>query len=451
MGINEQELTRVVAALQCFVGARLQNAWQPMRDRVVLGLSDGSFLLIVPRGPYSRLHTVPGRGRNPPKPFSFQGACRAHLGGPVTAIDKVPGERIVELWFGPRRLHLRLTGRSGGLWLVNGEDVIAAYDGPATGGLPLLVPRVLRNDPPRFQPRGTESWNEAAARWFNERERHQRVEETRTTVRRSLRRLLGRKQRLARHLQQDLEGATQAPILRGQADTLAANLHQIPRGTSQISLPSLEDPERFVTLQLDPARPPAATMERLYSKARRLDRVGDRVVERLVEVEAALIRLQGALVEVETADDRGLAHLRKLAPPQNRGHGRDVRRPWVTWLGPGEEKILVGRDAKGNRQLTFQRARGHDFWLHIRGRPGAHIVVPVTKDHPPPLELLLAAAQIALVHAKLPDGTKADVLYTRAKNVRSIPGAPDGRVLVNDEKVLHVTREPAVLVGWSRD
>jgi hypothetical protein len=34
--------------------------------------------------------------------------------------------------------------------------------------------------------------------------------------------------------------------------------------------------------------------------------------------------------------------------------------------------------------------------------------------------------------------------------VRSIPGAPDGRVLVHDERVLRVTREPSPPAGWRR-
>jgi len=451
MGMNERELERVVEALQRCVGIRLQNAWQPSRDRVVLGLSDGSFLLIVPRGPHARLHTVRGRPRNPPKPFSFQGACRAHLMGPITAVDKVKGERIVDLCFGARRLHLRLTGGSGGLWLLDAETVSAAYDGPAPNALPNLIPRRLRDDEPRFAPRDGETWDRAADRWFGELERRKRLAETRTATRRALKRHLARKQRLLAHLHGDLERASEAPTLRGMADLLAANLHNIRRGIAKIDLRSLEDPDRIVSLELDPARPPVATMERLYAKARRLDRVADRVLERLDEVEAALERLREAMAEVETADSEALRNLRTLAPRQNRGAKREVRRPWVTWLGPHEETVLVGRDAKGNRRLTFQRGRGHHYWLHIRGKPGAHLLIPLEKDHSPPLELLLAAAQIALVHAKITEGARADVQYTRIRNVRSIPGAADGRVLVNDEKVLHVIRDPSVLVGWTRD
>jgi len=451
MGMNEQEVAHVVDALQNCVGLRLQNAWQPARDRIVLGLSDGRYLLMVPRGQNARLHTTTGRPRNPPKPFSFQGACRAHLRGPITAVQRTENERIVDVIFGPRRLHLRLTGRSGGLWLMNDGRVIAAYDGPAPSTLPGLALVTLRNEPPRFRPDTGQSWDVAADQWFGDRERHQRLEESRIETRRALRRQLQRKRRLQERLLEDLDRASRAPAIREEADALAANLHTITRGTPQVFLSSLEDPSRTLCVQLDPSQRPAATMERLYVKARRLDRVADRVLERLDQASEAIQELTGALEEVETADSTALRALRKQAPVQRRGDVQATRLPWFTWTGPGDERILVGRNARGNRQLTFQKARGHDFWLHVRGRPGAHILIPMQRHRSPPLELLLAAAQIALVHAKVPEGVHGDVQYTRARHVRSIPGAADGRVLVTEEKVLHVTRDPSVLVGWSRD
>ena len=399
MGMNEQEAARIVEALQDCLGLRLQNAWQPARDRVVLGLSDGRLLLLVPRGPQARLHTLTRRPRNPNKPFSFQGACRAHLRGPITAIRRIPNERIVDVVFGPRRLHLRLTGRSGGLWLLDGDAVIAAFDGPAPATLPTVAPGVARDDPPRFRPESGQTWDQAAEAWFGEREHRRIVEELRIETRRALKRQLQRKQRLFQRLDEDLDRAARAPGLREQADALAANLHAIDRGTAQVFLQSLDDPTRTLCVDLDPSQRPAATMERLYAKARRLDRVADRVLERLDEVSESVASLTHALEAAESADLQTLRRLRKLAPVHRQGQRQVSRSPWLTWLGPGEEKVLVGRDARGNRQLTFQRARGHDYWLHLRGRPGAHVLIPMLRHQSPPLELLVAAALIVLVQA----------------------------------------------------
>lgn len=451
MGMNDRELAAVVADLRDRVGEPVTGAWQPSRDRVIVGLG-GDQVLFVPRGPWARVHGAARRPRNPKKPFSFQGALRAHLHGRLLAVDKVDGDRVVVFRFeGDLRLLLRLTGRSGGLWLLQGDEIVAAYDGPAPAALPELPEVTPREEVPRFTPRPGETWNEAAARWFTTAERQSRIDDQRRRVAKGLKRALDRAVRLQENLERDLERADTAPMLRRQADALAAHLHEVPRGADQIALADFDDPDRILWIALDPARSAAQNMQLLYSRARRLDRVGEHVIERMEEVGEQVRRIRDGLLRVDTADPEELDALEQLCPPEpRRPDAPEAQRPWSTWTGPRGETVLVGRNAVGNRRLTFQRARGDDFWLHVRSRPGAHVIVPAAPDRPPSLERLLAAAQIALIHSKVTVGERADVQYARVRDVRSIPGEV-GRVRVDNEKVLHVVRDPAALVGWTHD
>ncbi len=429
-----------------------QLSWEPARDRLVLTLAPSHHVLLVPRGPVARLHSLRHRPKNPKRPFSFQGACRAHLSGRLTAVQKSPGDRIVELVFGDVSLHLRLTGRGGGLWLRRGQDVIAAYDGPAPSDLPQVPVSSGHPTRARFEREGQESWDDAAARHFGRIESSQRTEERRTQVRRRLKRVMNKSDRLCRALDEDLARAEKAPQLRRAADALAANLHRVPRGQDQVSLEDLEDPSIVHEIRLDPSKPPSAEMERMYSRARRLDKVGERVLEQLDAAEARSRTLLEALNRVELADRDELELLARLVPADGRTRRNQGQAPpWYVWHGPAGEQVLAGKNAQSNRRLTFQVARGDDFWFHIRGVPGAHVLVPMTKGRTPDLQLLLTTAQIVLAQAKVPAGSSADVQYTRARNVKSIRGDKSGRVMVHDEKVLHVTRDPAALVGWVRD
>ncbi len=451
MGMNEAEIAAVCQDLQDLVGAALSEVRQPARDRLVLTLGS-THLLIVPRGPLARIHPVRTRPRNPKKPFSFQGACRAHLTGRLDEVRKVEGDRIIELHFGETRLHLRLTGRGGGLWLCRRDDVLAAYDGPAPDQLPALPTGDARPSSPRFEPQPGETWAQAADRHFTALERHQQTEATRAEVRRRLKRHLDKTWRLGRALERDLDKAERAPQIRRQADALAAHLHNVPRGQDHVVLPDLEDASQRLTIPLDPAKPPAASMERLYAKARRLDRMGERVLEQLEAADQRAATLRDALEQVETANLNELNELSKLAPAdKHRRTSSSPQVPWHTWVGPAGQRVLVGKNAKGNRRLSFQVARGDDYWMHLRGRPGAHIILPMKRGQTPSLELLMAAGQIALIAAGVPEGASGDVQYTRSRMVKSIPGDTSGKVLVHDEKVLHITREPAGLVGWIKE
>ncbi|MEZ4236007.1 MAG: NFACT family protein [Myxococcota bacterium] len=369
---------------------------------------------------------------------------------PLTAVEKVPGDRVVRLAFGPAALEVRLTGRSGGLWLVEGDAVVAAYDGPATE-LPPLPPRPddLPASAPRFRRLGDESFNEAAERWFGQQERERERAERLARVEVGLKRGIGRLRRLLDHLGEDLARADRVPELRHQADLLAANLHRVPRGVDHVEVEDWEHGGALVRVEVDPSKPATATMERLYRQARRLDRLAEHVLTRMDAAATELRQLLDAQSRLAALGNEELAALEARLPKTSgrpRASAGDV--PWTTWVGPGGERVLVGRNEKGNRRLTFQVARGTDWWMHLRERPGAHLVLPVKKGATPGLPLLLAAAQIALVQGKVAPGEAAEVQYTRIRDVRAIPGE-GARVTLSDERVLRVVRDPAALAGWA--
>jgi predicted ribosome quality control (RQC) complex YloA/Tae2 family protein len=453
MGMNDAEIERVVNDLQYLVGTPLQALWQPARDRVVMGFSDGTLLLLVPRGPLARLHSVDRRPKNPAKPFSFQGACRSRLHGPLTSLQKVAGDRVVQLRFGEVGLEFRLTGRSGGLWLVQWPaegpaTVVAAYDGPAPEQLRELPPRDAPADPPRFEPKpGPRGWDLGARQYFETLERARLRDELKNRVEQGLRRAVARKERLLENLEADLRNADRAPQLRHQADLLAGNLYQATKGASVLAVEDWDTGES-VTIPLDPAHPATWTLDKLYHQAKRLERVAANVSERMATVRIEVAEMGRALAHLDTLTPEELGQWDERLPKMSAGRAPAPQQPWTTWIGPGGQRVLVGRNAQGNRRLTFQVAKGHDYWMHVRERAGSHLVIPLVKGQSPPLELLMAAAQIALVAAKLAPGEAAEVQYTRARDVRPIPG-DEGRVTLSNEKVLRVVRDPAVLGGWA--
>ena len=86
--------------------------------------------------------------------------------------------------------------------------------------------------------------------------------------------------------------------------------------------------------------------------------------------------------------------------------------------------MWVGRNEKSNRKLTFQKARGRDFWMHLRDLPGAHLIIPMRGDSTPDRDLLLAAAQIALLEGKLEPGTGAETCCGQLTPVSGFRSGP---------------------------
>ena len=106
-------------------------------------------------------------------------------------------------------------------------------------------------------------------------------------------------------------------------------------------------------------------------------------------------------------------------------------------LGDGWQAI-VGRTDADNEIVTFRLARGNDLWLHVRGVPGSHVIVPVRGKEEPGREVVRRAAAIAAWHSKAQKASQVTVSVTRAKFVRKPQGAKRGTVSIRKEKTVRV-------------
>lgn len=446
------EFDLVVTDLQKLVGSFVDGAWVPRPDLLILELGSGSKMLHVEVYPVPRIHTLNRRPKNPLKPYSFQGLLRARFRGKITAIRQVDNDRVVEIETDTATLHCRLFGRGGGIWLKDRDGaVLAGIDGPSDS-LPARESLSVSNKPPRFAA-GPMGASEAAREFFEpavrEYYRHRQVSHTRQHLRKREK----KQSRLQRNLMSDLEKAQGAEELRDRADLLGAYLHQVKKGMEEIQLPSFEDPEVLITIPLDPSRTAVDNHQRLYKKAKKLDASLGPLEERLLACMEELEELEHAIGTLNEVDHRDLRKIRKRwkVPPLE-----TVKRPvastpkgWHEWKGPKGQRIFVGKNSLGNHSLTFRKAKGRDLWMHLRERPGSHVIIPLKRGQNVPLELLLVGAELVLRAAAITSGTH-DVQYTKVSNLKAIKGGAPGAVIVTQEKVLHVTRQSDLLAAWEK-
>lgn len=93
-------------------------------------------------------------------------------------------------------------------------------------------------------------------------------------------------------------------------------------------------------------------------------------------------------------------------------------------------EILVGKADADNDRLTFGIAEPRDFWLHVAGAAGSHVVVrnPLELDALPG-PVLERAAELAAWHSKARGARgKVEVHVCRAADVRKPRGFAPGEV-----------------------
>ncbi len=112
-------------------------------------------------------------------------------------------------------------------------------------------------------------------------------------------------------------------------------------------------------------------------------------------------------------------------------------KPWIRYTLPGGWEVLAGQTDADNDRLSLREARPNDFWFHVRGMPGSHVVLRVPGEDPDRATLKLAAA-VAAYHSKARTAGEVAVLCTRACNVSKPRGAAPGSVQIRRETVIKV-------------
>lgn len=108
---------------------------------------------------------------------------------------------------------------------------------------------------------------------------------------------------------------------------------------------------------------------------------------------------------------------------------------------PGGWNVLVGRTDEDNDRLSLHIAKPNDWWFHIRGMPGSHVLLLARPGADPDRATLKRAAAIAAYHSKARTAGLVAVSCTRARYVTKPRGAQPGTVQIRKEIILKVRPE----------
>lgn len=131
-------------------------------------------------------------------------------------------------------------------------------------------------------------------------------------------------------------------------------------------------------------------------------------------------------------DDELLSLSMELLPKQNqKKKSLPIKYGTIFYEGT---KILYGKNASSNNELTFKVATKDDYYLHIKDYHGAHIVI---KDNNPSNNVKLVAAELCLI---LSNKDAGEVMITSMKNVKKGHALGEANLLNYSTIVLNEVR-----------
>jgi predicted ribosome quality control (RQC) complex YloA/Tae2 family protein len=451
MSLRPSELEPLAAELTRELReAVVQKVAAPTSSRVYLELRVPGrtvTLLACAEPKVARVSAVEARPPNPPTPPGWQSVLRRELtGARLQDAEALPARRTLLLHFSregrPLTVVLELA-QVPTLLLCNADARVLALSSPARDGLRVGQPWAPVPEsggegggaPSRLQ------GDRVFLRLAHAAEALLGAVEQRAWQDARRAPLLARRKRLLRTMEKvrlESERGTLATRYRQEGELLRHQLHLVRRGDRVARLTDYAEDGtvREVEVPLDPARTPQQEVEWRFHQYRRLTR----------GAEMARARLATLATELQALD----AELRRLEaePPAVPSPAQRPRRapepaslPYREYRGHGGQRIWVGRGAQHNDRLTFQVARPFHLWLHVRGVPGAHVVVPLDKGALLSPEVLIDAAHLAVHHSDARGEPRAEVSYTPIKFVHKPKDAGPGAVTYTREKTLVVRLE----------
>lgn len=113
------------------------------------------------------------------------------------------------------------------------------------------------------------------------------------------------------------------------------------------------------------------------------------------------------------------------------------RNAFIYYLGP-EFVIIAGRTSKDNDFISMKVAGQNDWWFHVKGVPGSHVLLRPLADQEPTKKQLEIAASVAAYYSKARNAGVVPVSCTMARNVTKPSGVSAGTVYIKKEQVLKV-------------
>lgn len=306
----------------------------------------------------------------------------------------------------------------------------------------------------------------------------QRVRDETALAKRALQTELKKLSRLLGKLTQDAEACQGSEQLRLAGEVLKTALDQVPPGADRLTLPVPWLEAETVEIPLQRDLTPRQNLEKLFRRARGLAQGLQIVQQREVATHARIGKLQQHQAELEKLlvlagqfDRQQPEALRprdilkqttawllaarqlglKLPQPVNQPElrkvtkSREVPEGIRVFRSPLGAVVLAGKNAAGNDVLVTRLLRGRDVWLHLRDRPGAHVMLRVEGKNPPAEKEIHACAVLAAHLAGVDKGDVCDVTTCAGKDVRKVKGAPAGSVYLARERVLRVTVDAQVV------
>lgn len=461
MSLNWREIDLIIQELP-FEGSSLQSVVQHDFHSLSWYLyhpSLGRWTLYTEVGtPYSRLHmenrpiAVQQMGKTA-KLQRFVQFCRSNVeGAKITHVVQTPFDRMVTLVLDNHgrklSLHLRFySGPGANIFITDETDTILdlLYRRPNRGeksGAPFVQPDEKEDDGGKFtvRERNEGSFNRQIEEQYGQESNTQTLEDLLQKIRRQRDREVQQIEATAASLERKMFESGKYEQFKKMGDLLSSYSHLMTEHATSLVVDDWESGEK-ITIPLKGKLRPSEQIAHYYDRYQKAKGTFENAQAEYEKVQQELkeaVAKYARLLTLSDNESRDIRQLKRELGTETVDKPTKLKTPGLT-IQSGQFTLLVGRNAKENDELLRHFVRGNDYWMHTRDTPGGYVFIKFQREKSVPLDVLLDAANLALVFSKAKSQGKADLYYTQVKHLRRPKQGKTGLVIPTQEKNLSVT------------
>ena len=211
--------------------------------------------------------------------------------------------------------------------------------------------------------------------------------------------------------------------------------YDVPQGSKSFQALNYYTGEE-ITIPLDPQIPVQENATKYFDKYGKLKRTFEAVTALLKETDEEIQHLRSIQTALDIAlQEEDLTQIREelMESGYIRKRPSGSKRPKITskpfhYISSDGFHMYVGKNNLQNDELTFQFAKGNDWWFHAKGAPGSHVIVQ-TGGAELSDRTYEEAAKLAAYYSSLRDSEKVEIDYVEKKQVKKPNGSKPGFVV----------------------
>lgn len=270
--------------------------------------------------------------------------------------------------------------------------------------------------------------------YYIEKNNRSRIRQKSSDLRRIVTTLLDRnKKKLQLQLKQ-LQDTEKRDKYRIYGELIHAYGYSVPEGAKSFEALNYYTNET-ITIPLDPDFSPMENGKRYFDKYNKLKRTFEALSTLTEETKAEIEHLESIRTSLILAEEESdlteikeeLTQCGYIRKKNSKKKEKITSHPYHYVTKEGFH-IYVGKNNLQNDFISFKLAGNSDWWFHVKGAPGSHVIVK-TEGKELPDSVFEDAGRLAAYYSSKRDSEKVEIDYLEKRNLKKPNGAKPGFVV----------------------